>query len=58
MPVTTMTNEITKTKTIEYQKSGAVDHHAHKLAEKWLDGARGSRLDPKLMDEGWRCQKP
>ncbi len=54
----TVTNAITKTKTIEYQRSGAVGHHTHKLDEKWLDGARGSRLDPKLMDEGWRGLKP
>ncbi len=57
MTMMNVTDAITKTKTNEYQRSGTVGHHAHKSAEKWLHGARGTRLDPKLMDEGWRCLK-
>ncbi len=33
-------------------------YHAHKSAEKWLERDRGSRLEPKLMDEGWKGLKP
>ncbi len=48
----------TRIRTSEVARSGAVVHHAHRPMGNWLDGARGSRLHPELMDNGWRDLQP
>ncbi len=39
-------------------KSGAIPLHARKMVVQWNDGQRVSRLEPELLDVGWRGLQP